>query len=87
MSDQAGPSTAPPPSTSPAETGTPESVPGFESWRRSLAQFTGLGLSDEDRILRNQDEERRKNERDWDKCEKWKKDMMTRSEYGSGTRG
>jgi inner membrane protease ATP23 len=64
----------------PAATPAPESVPGFESWRRSLAQFTGLGLSDEDRLLRDKEEERRRLEKDWDKCERWKKEMMTRSE-------
>lgn len=85
MSDQAGPSTAPPPRAppSPAEPSTPESVPGFDSWRRSLAQFTGMGMTDQDRILRDKEEERRKLERDWEKCEKWKKGMMTRSECGA----
>lgn len=79
---QAGPSSASAASAS-AQATSPaaETVPGFESWRRSLAQFTGMGLSDQDKILRDQEEERRKNERDWDKCERWKKEMMTRSEW------
>ncbi|CAK9784173.1 unnamed protein product [Cutaneotrichosporon oleaginosum] len=60
-------------------TPTPASVPGFESWRRSLAHLTGLGLSDDERLLRDKEEERRRLEKDWDKCERWKKEMMTRS--------
>ncbi|BEI86330.1 hypothetical protein CcaverHIS002_0606170 [Cutaneotrichosporon cavernicola] len=64
-----GPSSAP----------TPDSVPGFESWRRSLAQFTGMGLSDEERLLRDTEAERQQLEKDWTKCERWKKDLMTKS--------
>ncbi|WVW85615.1 mitochondrial inner membrane protease ATP23 [Kwoniella bestiolae CBS 10118] len=46
--------------------------PAFERWRLSLSNFTGLGLSDEEK-------ERRVLERDWDKCEKYKRDLMSNS--------
>ncbi|KAK4689003.1 hypothetical protein P7C73_g1106, partial [Tremellales sp. Uapishka_1] len=51
----------------------------FERWRKSLSQFTGLGLSPAE----TEERERRKGdetlERDWDRCEKWKKDLMSNS--------
>lgn len=54
-------------------------VPGFDAWRRSLAQFTGLGLTDEDKIAHNAEKERAKLAGDWNKCEQWKASLMERS--------
>lgn len=63
---------------------TPNEVPaGFERWRQSLARFTGMGLSDEERAERAKYDEQVKLATDWDRCEKWKSELMTRSEYGS----
>lgn len=58
-----------------------EEVPaGFERWRQSLARFTGMGLSDEERAERAKYDEQVKLATDWDRCEKWKAELMTRSE-------
>ncbi|EJT47351.1 hypothetical protein A1Q1_03822 [Trichosporon asahii var. asahii CBS 2479] len=59
---------------------TPNEVPaGFERWRQSLARFTGMGLSDEERAERAKYDEQVKLATDWDRCEKWKSELMTRS--------
>ena len=59
----------------------PSTLPsGFESWRTSLAQFTGLGLTDEQRAERELAKENGTLAKDWDRCEKWKKDLIERSE-------
>lgn len=55
-------------------------TPGFDAWRRSLAQFTGLGLTDADKIAHDTDKERQRLEGDWNKCEKWKASLMESSE-------
>lgn len=58
----------------------PSTLPsGFESWRTSLAMFTGMGLTDEQRAERERAKENDTLARDWDRCEKWKKDMLERS--------
>lgn len=60
---------------------TPNEVPaGFERWRQSLARFTGMGLSDEERAERAKHNEQVKLATDWDRCEKWKAELMERSE-------
>jgi hypothetical protein len=46
----------------------------------SLAQFTGLGLTDEQRAERDIQKENGTLAKDWDRCEKWKKDLIERSE-------
>jgi inner membrane protease ATP23 len=75
---QAGPSTAPRATSSTIP--TPAEIPsGFNRWRSSLAQFTGLGLSDEEKQIR---EEAKANDtlvKDWDRCEKYKRELMTDS--------
>ncbi|KAL1406323.1 Mitochondrial inner membrane protease atp23 [Vanrija albida] len=75
MSAQAGPSTASG-STSPTESGT---TPAFDKWRKSLAEFTGLGLSPEERADRDARMEQGKLAKDWDRCEKMKQDLMVSS--------
>jgi inner membrane protease ATP23 len=52
---------------------------GFESWRQSLANLTGLGLDDEQRAARNAESERQRLEKQWDRCERIKADIMTSS--------
>ena len=66
-------------STSPSEPSS-SSVSGFESWRKSMAMFTGLGLTDAERAERDALREQETLARDWDKCEKWKKSLMETSE-------
>ncbi|WWC71559.1 mitochondrial inner membrane protease ATP23 [Kwoniella pini CBS 10737] len=44
----------------------------FEKWRISLSNLTGLGLT-------NEEKERIIMEKDWNKCEKWKKNLITNS--------
>ncbi|WWC63304.1 mitochondrial inner membrane protease ATP23 [Kwoniella dejecticola CBS 10117] len=51
----------------------------FERWRMSLSNFTGLGLTPEQKIQREEEKERSVLERDWNKCEKWKRTLMTNS--------
>lgn len=59
----------------------PSTLPsGFESWRTSLAQFTGLGLTDDQRAEREVAKENGTLAKDWDRCEKWKKDLLERSQ-------
>lgn len=70
VQSEAGPSSSPSPSPLPS---------GFESWRTSLAQFTGLGLSEEQQAERARRGENDKLAKDWDRCEKWKKDLLERS--------
>lgn len=77
MSAQAGPSTASA-STSPAEAGA---TPAFERWRKSLADFTGMGLTAEERADRDARAEQGKLAKDWDRCEKMKQDLMVSSEW------
>lgn len=60
-------------------TSDPREASAFESWRSSLSQLTGLGLTPEEAVAR---EARLKAEReagDWTHCEKWKNSLMTRS--------
>jgi inner membrane protease ATP23 len=57
-----------------------ESSAAFDRWRSSLSQFTGLGLTDDEKVERDRLKENGVLERDWDRCEKWKKDLMTNSE-------
>lgn len=55
----------------------PSTLPGgFEKWRTSLSQFTGLGLTDEQREQREADKANGVLARDWDRCEKWKKELL-----------
>lgn len=57
------------------------SSPAFEQWRKSMAQFTGLGLSDSEQAERQRRLELQTLEKDWDRCEGWKKELMTTSGY------
>lgn len=58
----------------------PSTLPfGFEKWRTSLTQFTGLGLTDEQKAERESMKENQTLAKDWDRCEKWKKDLLERS--------
>ena len=75
---QAGPST--PRRSFTASSPSEESPAGFERWRSSLAQFTGLGLSDNEKAARDERLAQKKLEKDWDQCEKWKRQLMERSE-------
>jgi inner membrane protease ATP23 len=53
-----------------------ETPAGFDRWRSSLAQFTGLGLTPDEKVERERRLEGQSLERDWNRCEKWKKDLM-----------
>ncbi|UOH82549.1 mitochondrial inner membrane protease ATP23 [Cryptococcus neoformans] len=64
----------PPPSSSPTE--APEQSAAFEKWRSGLAQFTGLGLSESEKAERERLKEQGKLEKDWDRCEGWKRNLM-----------
>jgi hypothetical protein len=62
------------------EAGPSSQLPsGFDKWRSSLSQFTGLGLTDEQRAEREADKANGVLARDWDRCEKWKKELLERS--------
>jgi hypothetical protein len=67
---EAGPSRTVYPVRSPSE----DSPAGFEKWRRSLSQFTGLGLSESEKAYWQE-------EKDYNQCEKWKAALMTDSKY------
>ncbi|OXB36772.1 mitochondrial inner membrane protease ATP23 [Cryptococcus neoformans] len=67
----------PPPSSSPTE--APEQSAAFEKWRSGLAQFTGLGLSESEKAERERLKEQGKLEKDWDRCEGWKRNLMNYS--------
>lgn len=69
----------PPPSSSPTE--PPEQSAAFEKWRSGLAQFTGLGLSESEKAERERLKEQGKLEKDWDRCEGWKRNLMNYSQY------
>jgi hypothetical protein len=64
----------------PNEAGPSKPPAGFESWRTNLAMFTGLGLTDEQRAERDRAKENETLAKDWDRCEKWKKDLLERSQ-------
>ncbi|ODN78745.1 mitochondrial inner membrane protease ATP23 [Cryptococcus amylolentus CBS 6039] len=53
--------------------------PSFERWRHSLALFTGMGLSPAEQEERLKLQDAGKLEKDWDKCEKWKRDLSNYS--------
>nr|XP_031859963.1 mitochondrial inner membrane protease ATP23 [Kwoniella shandongensis]KAA5527035.1 mitochondrial inner membrane protease ATP23 [Kwoniella shandongensis] len=76
-SSSASSSTLPPTSTE----STDSTSPGFEKWRSGLSMFTGLGLSEEQKVERERLKENGKLEKDWDKCEKWKSELMTSMRY------
>lgn len=67
------------PASSPTE--PPEQSAAFEKWRSGLAQFTGLGLSESEKAERERLKAQGKLEKDWDKCEGWKRERMNYSEY------
>lgn len=67
-------------SSQPEQAPTQEVPAGFERWRQSLARFTGMGLSEEEKAERAKMDELHKLANDWDRCEKWKAELMTRSE-------
>lgn len=69
----------PPLSSSPTE--PPEQSAAFEKWRSGLAQFTGLGLSESEKAERERLKEQGKLEKDWDRCEGWKRNLMNYSQY------
>jgi hypothetical protein len=58
---------------------TPTLPGGFEKWRTNLSQFTGLGLTDEQKAERELSRENQTLAKDWDRCEKWKKELLERS--------
>jgi hypothetical protein len=58
---------------------TPTLPGGFEKWRTNLSQFTGLGLTDEQKAERELSKENQTLAKDWDRCEKWKKELLERS--------
>lgn len=66
------------PTSSPTE--PPEQSAAFEKWRSGLAQFTGLGLSESEKAERERLKAQGKLEKDWDKCEGWKRELMNYSE-------
>lgn len=76
---EAGPS-VPKTATTPLE----PPPPGFSQWRLSLAQFTGLGLSEEEKAERSarraKEKEEETLEKDWERCERFKRELTTRSE-------
>ncbi|CAE6448978.1 unnamed protein product [Rhizoctonia solani] len=51
----------------------------FERWRASLAQFTGLGLSEEEQSKRDKLKGLEREEAQWRRCEAWKNDLMKNS--------
>ncbi|OCF37940.1 mitochondrial inner membrane protease ATP23 [Kwoniella heveanensis CBS 569] len=65
--------------TEPSEASTSTLTPGFERWRSSLAQFTGMGLTEEEKLEREKMKEMKTLEKDWDKCEAYKRDLMENS--------
>lgn len=62
---------------------TPTLPGGFEKWRSNLSQFTGLGLTEEQKAERNSLKENETLAKDWDRCEKWKKELLERSMFSS----
>ena len=54
-------------------------LPGFERWRRSISQFTGLGLSEDEQVERARVRQEAKMDLDYARCEQWKEKMMTQS--------
>lgn len=70
------------PTSSPTE--PPEQSAAFEKWRSGLAQFTGLGLSESEKAERERLKAQGKLEKDWDKCEGWKRELMN---YSKSLRG
>ncbi|KAL7422777.1 Mitochondrial inner membrane protease atp23 [Cryptotrichosporon argae] len=76
---EAGPSTASRPADPTFTTNASEPSPAFERWRTSLARLTGLGLTDAERAEHERIRELQKLEKDWDRCEGWKKELMTTS--------
>jgi inner membrane protease ATP23 len=78
-SSQAGPS-RPSPAVASGPSPQSEFNPTLERWRSRFAEVTGLGLSEAQKAERSQREEQAKLERDWEKCQKWKEELMTRSE-------
>ncbi|KAJ9120693.1 hypothetical protein QFC22_002624 [Naganishia vaughanmartiniae] len=53
----------------------------FESWRTSLSQLTGLGLTPDEKLARDARIAAEREAGDWTQCEKWKNSLMTRSAY------
>jgi len=75
---EAGPSKPTAVTSSPSDT-TPEVAPAFERWRRSLSLWTGMGLNEDEQAERAKVREEGRLDRDWARCEKWKKSIMERS--------
>jgi hypothetical protein len=76
-SPEAGPSTP----RIPQQTTPDEPSSAFERWRSSLAAFTGLGMSEEQKLEQAALNENKKLEKDWNACEKLKQDLMETSEF------
>ncbi|KZT58320.1 hypothetical protein CALCODRAFT_495047 [Calocera cornea HHB12733] len=57
----------------------PNGEGSFERWRKSAAWITGLGLSPEEEVVRAQEQERKTNAYQWERCQKWKTDLMWNS--------
>jgi inner membrane protease ATP23 len=58
---------------------TPTIPDGFEKWRTNLSHFTGLGLTDEQKAERELSKANGNLAKDWDRCEKWKKELLESS--------
>jgi inner membrane protease ATP23 len=72
---EAGPSTPRIVASAPTE----EIPVGFERWRKSLSEFTGLGLSDDEKARLSEVAASKREEKEFTQCEKWKKALMTDS--------
>jgi inner membrane protease ATP23 len=53
----------------------------FETWRRKVASITGLGLSPEEARKRREIRDLKLQSADWEKCEKWKKELWQNSAF------
>lgn len=71
----------PSPTASTSSTTSPADLSAFESWRSSLAQMTGLGLTADEQAARAERLDRDRLDADWKKCEKWKANLMRTSRW------
>ena len=63
---------------------TDEILPAFNAWRRSLAQLTGMGLTEEERASTAQALSQEKLKRECKRCESWRDTVIAESELWSG---
>jgi hypothetical protein len=77
------------PATTPVEGQAPTTNKddgAFEDWRSSMSTMTGLGKKNPadltpEQAAQEAEAERKVLERDWNRCEKWKKALMTNSRF------